>query len=114
MAKHRGEFGPWNLSDALDLIREIQPLIREVNYHITLGGGVLNEGMSEKDLDLFIIPLNGYESNAGAVMEVLNNVFGSYGRSLRDSPDYGPDSFPHAKEMKMFDYPGKRIDIFVQ
>lgn len=103
----------WTLDQALDLIRDLQPLVRELNYHITLGGGVLNTGESEKDLDLFFIPLNGYQPQSRVVLKMLWDTIGP-SKSLRDNPDYGPDAFPHAQEMQKFDYLGKRIDVFIQ
>lgn len=103
----------WTFYQATELIRELQPSIRELNYHICLGGGVLNRGYSKKDLDLWFIPLNGYESNPRAVMSFLLGNLGPC-KALRDNSDYGPDTFPHAKEMQMFTYLGKRIDVFIQ
>lgn len=45
----------WDLNAALELIRILQPKVREFNYHICLGGGVLNKGFSDKDLDLYFM-----------------------------------------------------------
>lgn len=103
----------WILSQALDLIRELQPLMRSMHYHITLGGGVLNEGFSEKDLDLFIIPENGSPSEPRKVIACLIEQLGPC-VPLRDSPDYGPNAEPHAKEMLKFTVYGMRIDVFIQ
>ena len=103
----------WTLAQALDLIRDLQPIVRELHYHITLGGGVLHEGASEKDLDLWLIPINGFESNAHEICRILIDHLGQC-QALRDSPDYAPDAFPHAVEMQQFNYLGKRIDVFIQ
>lgn len=103
----------WTLQEALALVRDIQPIMREMGYHITLGGGVLNTGGSTHDLDLWFIPLNGYPSTPREVMGwLLTNL--SPSRSLRDGPDYGPDFFLHAVEMQEFNYLGKRVDVFIQ
>jgi len=48
----------WALNEALALIRRIQPLVRPFNYHLAIGGGVLNKGYSTKDLDLYCIPFS--------------------------------------------------------
>lgn len=49
---------PWTLEDGLKLIRAIQNDSREFGYHVALGGGVLNRGESEKDIDLYFLPLD--------------------------------------------------------
>lgn len=111
MAKPRSET-PWTLESALAFIREIQPSIRELDYHILLAGGVLNTGKSEKDLDLWFIPLHGYESAPRKIMVwMIQNVGPCV--ALRDSPDYGPDAFYHAQEAHVFTYMNRRIDVFV-
>lgn len=102
----------WNLVEALELIREIQSKIRELDYHILLGGGVLNKGTSEKDLDLFFIPLNGYDGQHEDLIIFLFNRFG-YLEPIRDSPDYGPEDKYHFRNALMKKYE-KRIDFFIQ
>lgn len=47
----------WTLEDGLAVVRSLQPLTRQFNYHLALGGGVLNNGASDKDLDLYFLPL---------------------------------------------------------
>lgn len=102
----------WTLEQALGLIRELQPVMRDLHYHITLGGGVLNTGQSEKDLDLFFHPLNGYEKDSHTVLLSLMSMLGPY-RAIRDSPDYGHTALFWYEEAVMFDYLGKRIDAFI-
>jgi hypothetical protein len=48
---------PWYLADALLMIRQLQALVWPMGYHVALGGGVLNHGYSDKDLDLYVLPL---------------------------------------------------------
>lgn len=48
----------WGLSGALEVIRLIQPVVKTFDYHVLLGGGVLNRGFSEHDLDLYFIPFS--------------------------------------------------------
>lgn len=103
----------WTLDEALDFIRDLQPCMTALNYHVCLGGGVLNKGESEKDLDLFILPLNGYESAAREVVKELATILG-HSRALRDGPDYYADAHFHFQEAYKFTYNGKRIDIFIQ
>lgn len=48
---------PWKIEDGLKLIRALQSRVTEFGYHITLGGSVLNDGVSDRDLDLYFLPL---------------------------------------------------------
>lgn len=47
----------WKLDEALELIRSLQPKVKTFGFHLCLGGGVLNKGFSEKDLDLYFLSL---------------------------------------------------------
>lgn len=103
----------WTLDDALPLIREIQAEIRPFNYHLLLGGGVLNEGHSTKDLDLFFVPLNNAEPNDQALLRYLF-VRLTYLGAIRDAPDYGAGNTWRWATMEKFSLEGKRIDVFIQ
>lgn len=46
----------WTLDQALTLIRQLQPTAFEAGYHLNLGGGVLNHGKSNNDLDILAMP----------------------------------------------------------
>jgi hypothetical protein len=49
----------WTIDEALNLIREIEPEVKRSSFcFLALCGGVLRNGKSEKDLDIFIIPMN--------------------------------------------------------
>lgn len=104
----------WVLADALVLIRELQPIIFKWHYHVTLGGGVLNRGQSEKDLDLFFYPLNGYDSQPYHIVKTLDEALGCHGVAMRDGPDYHVGAMWHYPEMRVYMYQGKRIDVFIQ
>jgi hypothetical protein len=58
-----GTLGPppqmWCMHDALGVLRRIQPLAKVYGYHVCLGGGVVNTGGSDKDLDLYFLPMGG-------------------------------------------------------
>lgn len=47
----------WTLDDAIKLIREHQSEVNSVNYYLALAGGVLNNGHSDKDLDILVVPM---------------------------------------------------------
>lgn len=66
----------WTLDDGLAVVRSLQPLTRQFNYHLALGGGVLNNGSSDKDLDLYFLPL-GYtkeEDNEKRLAKIQENA----------------------------------------
>lgn len=102
----------WTLAQAIPLIHELAPLVRELDYHLCLGGSVLVTGNSDHDLDLWFIPLNGYESEPAKIYVLCQSTFGSL-TSLRDSPDYKTGEPWHVKEMQRATYMGKRIDLFI-
>jgi hypothetical protein len=102
----------WTLGEAAYLVGELEPLVRELNYHTLLGGGVLHHGFSDKDLDLWFMPLNGYESDPQKVYPLLKDTFGML-KSIRDSPDYAAGEPYHVREMLYGHYCGKRIDLFI-
>lgn len=79
----------WTLEDGLAVVRSLQPLTRQFNYHVALGGGVLNQGYSDKDLDLYFLPLGHIKPKEGEDWEVkvkenadklLNFLEGMWGR----------------------------------
>lgn len=45
------------LAETQLLIRDLQEIAWPLNYHVTLGGGVLNHGYSDKDIDLYVLPI---------------------------------------------------------
>lgn len=102
----------WHIDSAMSFIVEFAPLVRELDYHLCLGGSVLHEGHSDHDLDLWFIPLNGYESEPAKIYVLCQTTFGRL-TSLRDSPDYKAGEPWHVKEMQRATYMGKRIDLFI-
>lgn len=83
----------WTLDDGLRLVRALQPETRKFAYHLTLGGGVLNNGRSAKDLDLFFLPMdNGKDKpQPDALLEYLVSLWGKCENLYRE---YVPPAFP--------------------
>ena len=48
----------WTLDTALPVVRALQFKALQFGYHIALGGGVLNKGQSDRDLDIVVMPLD--------------------------------------------------------
>lgn len=102
----------WTLEGALDMIRALQPQTRQFHYHLCLGGGVLNNGQSEKDLDLYFLPLN-YNSgkpDIPGLMKWLETVWGS--SEVIGGGEYPESEAPYIRRQK-FRYGQQRIDVFI-
>lgn len=98
----------WTLEEALSLVRELQPKLHLIQYHVTLGGGTLNCGYSRKDLDLFIIPFDS--GSPHKVIAVLKDVLGE-SRPMTTDTNYAES--PVHKDKLIFDFCNKRIDVFI-
>jgi hypothetical protein len=103
----------WTLDESLKLIRTIQPEMKNYEYHITLGGGILNNGISNKDLDLFFLKLNNHTGQGWGLFQYLSKIMGPL-IGIRDSPDYHEGDMWHYTYMYKGRYDGKRVDLFIQ
>lgn len=70
----------WKLDDGLRLVRALQPEAKKFGYHVTLGGSVLNLGESEKDIDLYFLPLENpkFSERPIQLLNYLEDVWGGY------------------------------------
>lgn len=76
----------WTLEDGLKLVRALQRESRGFGYHISLGGSVLDEGRSDKDVDLYFLPIensNFPKANPRGVIEWLERMWGD-GKDLME------------------------------
>ncbi len=116
----------WTLEDALLLIREIQPRIYKFAYHVCLGGGVLNRGESEKDLDLYFSPFSDTAlAKPAELLVYLDSVLGT--RYSLGGPSVNPEDTLAAYPAQTKTFPNgrytyrqndltsyeKRIDVFI-
>jgi hypothetical protein len=71
----------WQLDLALRVVRVLQSQTRQFGYHLTLGGGVLNKGESQKDLDLYFLPMGGFDGkkkhDPDAMLKYLESLWGA-------------------------------------
>lgn len=70
-------FPQHTMDSALKVIRTMQPYVRQFNYHLALGGGVLNVGESDKDLDLYCIPFSELGPKPLELRAYLTTVLGT-------------------------------------
>lgn len=102
----------WTLQQAVKLIADIQDDSRTYGYHVCLGGGVLNAGHSDKDVDIYLIPLDNSDVPV-LVDEAVEWLEGLWGASAPISKEY-PNAPASAYGRKIkFDFDGKRIDLFI-
>lgn len=108
----------WTLDEGLALVRQLQPLTRAFNCHLAIGGGVVNAGQSEKDLDLYFLPLDGTqdEPRTDGLVALLRGLWGEpevltvarYG----GAGGAGADGSRYEHKLK-FMLGERRIDVFV-
>ena len=103
----------WELDSALDLIRELAPRLEKVGYSVGLCGSVLKSGTSRNDLDILVFPLSTAVLNKNALDKELRS-FGfkvKYDiKSVRTA--WRKQGSKDNKKVKIYDYKGKRVDIF--
>lgn len=101
----------WTLASGLKLIRAIQPEVRKVGYHIALGGGVLNKGLSYKDLDIYCLPMmsGGRQPKSDVLVKLLESLWGP-GRGIGEG-NY-PEEAPYVAKLG-FSYADTRVEVFI-
>ena len=111
----------WTLEQGLKLLRFLQPKVRQFNYHVAIGGGVVNRGFSTKDIDFYFLPLlNSSEAtDSGGLLEFLTEQLGAWevigpGFEITDNYEVTQDDHLFEKGKFKFNYKGKkRIDCFI-
>ena len=97
----------WTLEMALVVIRALQQETRQFHYHLCLGGGVMNNGRSEKDLDLYFLPLGDGEPDLAGIQRWLDEMWGK-GEDLGEYNNVAPYVY-----RRKYKYGEQRIDVFV-
>lgn len=67
----------WTMERALVMLRSLQVQIIPTGYHLALGGGVLNKGCSDKDLDVYFLPRLGETNDTKWLLRILHRNWGS-------------------------------------
>lgn len=102
----------WTLEQALVIIRLLQPKVYSMGWHLCLGGGVLNKGVSNKDLDLYT------RADLPKRQDVVDYIQATLGASLEplrpDMDDY-EEELPFTQSGKLtLPTTNQRIDFFIQ
>jgi hypothetical protein len=97
----------WGLSDALDVIRPLQFKALQYGYHLALGGGVLNKGMSSNDLDIIVLPLDQRPCDRHKFLAVADKYLGTRTTIDRTKPHSAPDD----ENLYRFERDGRIVDL---
>jgi len=104
----------WELETALGLIRALNPPAQEVGFSVALGGSVLYEGSSKKDLDLIVLPLNGECYDINKFRDLLKSS--GWGRRFTAAEvkrQWAKKGSSDTKNVEIWLTPSrKRVDIF--
>ena len=110
----------WTFNNALPYISELQPRVKKCGYHLCLGGGVLNKGKSNKDLDLYFLPLDNddFVVDSHALLLRVQSYFGGVKIEPIGLPYEAEFKVPYIFKGKFYYTPfgsaqALRIDIFV-
>ena len=102
----------WTLEQGIDLVRSVQSYSRNHKYHVALGGGVVNKGFSDKDVDVYFLPCSNTkpdQKSSDKIKEMLELLWGASKPIM--GPEYpGDDNYRHKVK---FVFEGKRIDAFI-
>jgi len=101
----------WYLADALLVVRALQVVLWPLHCHVALGGGVLNHGYSDADLDLYVLPIYGqWGHDAATIQKTIDDVLSATSGMIGD---YDPRHDECFQSMTKYMKDGKRIDVFV-
>jgi hypothetical protein len=108
----------WTSAKATEVIKIIKDELWEDGYHIAIGGGLAWRGRSEKDLDLFVLPLFsiGNARHRAHPTTALARLEARWGKAQPFSSSLGEmfnDQDYLGWTVGMFDTPYGRIDVFV-
>lgn len=107
----------WYLHDALPLVRLLQEALWPLQYHVTLGGSVLNNGYADKDVDIFVLPFNNVTPFSPASLhDALESVL-TYVQPIGFPTPDAAGNYPPSQEVHLrkdqWSFEGKRVDVFV-
>jgi hypothetical protein len=103
----------WTLDEARAVVGILQPHVKPLGYHVALGGGVLNRGYSDKDVDLYFLPLDNPSTQPEALAVLLGGYLGEQHPLGFGTPgaNYGPH--PTYGIRATYIQGPKRVDVFI-
>lgn len=67
----------WNIEEVAPLMGKMNALALHANFNLGLGGGVLNNGYSNKDLDIICLPRSRKFANREELIEEMKTILQS-------------------------------------
>lgn len=105
-------FPVWTLEEGLAVIRRIQQDTRKFGYHVAIGGGVVNTGLSNKDLDLYFLPLDNAATSPSS-RKLQSYLEEQFGELVPINAGYYGGSEESAYTLKLKTVADPRIDFFI-
>lgn len=102
------EIALWTLEQGVEVCQRLERILSVDGFHCALGGSVLRDGESQKDLDVFIYP---HKSSGEDFTELLTKVI----RPHLDG-DWAHHDHKHYNDLKKVYsgcIEGKRVDLFL-
>lgn len=96
----------WTIEQGLELARKWEKILAPKGIHVALGGSVLREGKSTKDVDIFVYPHKAQMDARHILAEVIPLLDGD----PIDASEYHDDD---AKVVYCGYVNKKRVDIFI-
>lgn len=107
----------WDLEGGVAVVRALQQPSRTYGYHVAIGGGVVNAGRSDKDLDLYFLPMGGFNKekdvlNPDGLLTTLERFWGP-AEKLSKEYEGVVSTYKHAVKFVRNGTKAQRIDCFI-
>lgn len=97
----------WTLAEGVNIIQDLDPLLRKVGIVCALTGSVIFKGESTKDLDIILYP---YDDRILAFSPAkLEEVLVSFG--FKRTQGMSVEELRYPKEIQIWEFNGKRVDF---
>lgn len=105
--------GDWTMSEAMELVKHVDPKLRAAGFSMGVLGSVLIKGYSTDDLDIVVYPLSAASNDHDDAVKALT-VAGMELRCPRDwvTRRWRQTGSQDTKWVEVWRWNGKRVDVF--
>lgn len=103
----------WTINQAISFIKTLNEMILEHGYHAGIIGSVINNGTSNHDLDIVILPFSSDGKHPEVSKTGIRNYLVKLGATYNDNPDYEPAEGDLEREIWKFSIKDRDIDFFL-